>query len=133
MDLSPASASHAGDYSGSFFRAGAVAHFAEFQTRQTDFCVHSRGRFFKTQFHVVAEVSAALGTVARAASSKNILEAKKIAENILKFIENRLIYAAIESAARKPGISVAVIGDSLLRFRKNRVRFGGFAKLFLRF
>src|SRR6202043_1068732 len=125
--------SHARDDSGSLFRAGAVANFAEFQTRQADFGVYPRSRFFKTEFHVVAEVRSALGTVARAASSKNILEPKKIAEDILKFIKNSLIDAAIESTARKPCVSIAVVGDALLRFRKNRVRFGGFPKPFLRF
>src|SRR3984893_3481082 len=133
MNLPAAAAGHAGDNPGSLFRASAVANFAEFQTRQPDFRVYSRRRLFKTQFHVVAEVRAALGTIARAASSKNILEAKKIAEDILKFIKNSLIDAAIESTARKPCVSVAVVGDALLRFRKNRVRFGGFPKSLFRF
>src|ERR1700730_9156936 len=133
MNLPAAAAGHAGDNPGSLFRASAVANFAEFQTRQPDFRVHSRGRLFKTAVHVVAEVCAALGTIARAASSKNILEPKKIAEDILKFIKNSLIDAAIESTARKSRVSIAVISDALLGFRKNRVSFGGFPKLFLRF
>src|SRR5579864_288440 len=99
MDLPTAAAGHAGDYASAFFGAGAVASFAEFQSRQADFCVDSGSRLFKTQFHVIAQVLAALGTVARAASAEDILETKEIAEDILEFVENALINAAIKASA----------------------------------
>jgi hypothetical protein len=68
-----------------------------------------------------------------AAAAENILEAKKIAEDILKLIEDRLIDAAIEAAARKSRVAEAVERGTLLRIGKNRVSFGGFPELFLRF
>ena len=133
MDLSAAAASRAGDHSRAGFRAGAVAAFAEFQAREANFGIHSGGGFFKAEFHVVAKVRAALRAVARAAAAENILEAEEIAEDILKFVEDGLIDAAVEAAARKSRIAKAVIRGALLRVGKNRVGFGGFAEFFLRF
>src|ERR1700676_1781608 len=133
MNLTAAAATLAGDHSCAFFCPGSVANFAEFETRQTDFRVDSRGRLFKTQFHVVTKIRTALRAVARAAPSENILEAKKISEDILKLLKYGLVDAAIKSAARKSRKSVTIVGDALLRLRQDRVGFGGFPKFFLRF
>src|SRR6266853_2521648 len=133
MNLPAPAAGHTGNDSCALFRTGSVADFAEFQTRQPDFRVDAVGRLFKAQFHVVPQVRAPLRTVARAASAKNILESKKIAKDVLKFVENGLIDAAVKAAARKSCKAEAVVGGALLRFRKDRVRFGGFAELLLCF
>src|SRR5258708_20029963 len=90
MDLSAAAAGHAGDHSCALFRASAVANFAKFQTRQTDFRIHPRSRFFKTYFNLIAEFLPALGTLARAAPSEKILERKETPKSILNFIHNLL-------------------------------------------
>src|ERR1700730_8089902 len=71
--------------------------------------------------------------IPRAASSKNIFEAKKIAEDILKLLENGLIDAAVKAAPRKSRKSKAVISGALLRFRKDGICFSGFPELFLCF
>src|SRR5712691_9739524 len=123
MNLPAPAAGHTGNDSCALFRAGSVADFAEFQTRQPDFRVDAIGGFFKAQFHVVPQVRAPLRTVARAASAKDIL----------KFVENGLIDAAVKAAARKSCKAEAVVGGAFLRFRKDRVRFGGFAELLLCF
>src|SRR5882762_8955774 len=99
MDLAAAAAGHTGNDSYALFRPSSVADFAEFQPRKPDFCADAGRRFFKAQFHIVPEVRATLRTGARAASPENILEAEKIAEDILKFVENRLIDAAVKTAA----------------------------------
>src|SRR4029077_14628317 len=100
-----------------------------------DFRVYSGSGFLESQFHVVAKVGAALRAAATstASAAKNILEAEEVPENILEFIEDGLIDAAVESATRQPCIAEAVVGGALLHIGKNRVRFGGFAKLLLRF
>jgi hypothetical protein len=99
MDLAAAAAGHTGNDSYTLFRPSSVADFAEFQPRKPDFCADAGRRFFKAQFHVVPEVRATLRTGARAASPENILEPEKIAEDILKFVENGLIDAAVKTAA----------------------------------
>src|SRR5580704_16402668 len=115
MDLPVAAARHAGHHSRAGFRTRAIAGLAEFQARETNLGIHSRGGFFKTKFHVVAKVRAALRPVTRAAASENVLEAEEIAEDILKFVEYGLIDAAVEASAGKSRVAKAIIRGAFFR------------------
>ncbi len=96
--------------------------------------VHSGSGFLEAQFHVVAKIGAALRPAAPAAPpAKNILESEEVSENILEFVEDGLVDAAIKAAAGKPRVTEAVIGGALLRIGKNRVGFRRLAEFFLRF
>ncbi len=111
-----------------------VAAFAKFQARHADLRIHAGGRLFKTQLHVVAEIRASLRSVSSAPAAKDIFKPEEVSKNILKFIEDRLIHAAIESAAGEPRIAKTVIlGSAFLRIGKNRVGFRGFPEFFFRF
>src|ERR1700688_5124163 len=115
MDLSPAAAGDAGYDTRACLRARAVAGFAKFQPRNADFGVHAGGGFLKTQFHVVTKIRAALRAIAAPPAPENILEPEEIPENVLEFVKDGLIDAAIESTPREASIAEAVIGDAFLR------------------
>ena len=101
MYLAAATAGHARYDAGACLRTGPVATFAEIKARQPNLRVHSGGCFLEAQLHVVPEVRAALRAIPAAAAStaaENILETKKVAEDILKLIEDRLVHAAVEAS-----------------------------------
>src|SRR5258708_4374659 len=119
MNLPAPAAGHTGNDSCALFSASSVAGFAEFQTRQPDFRVDAVGRLFKAQFHVVPQVRAPLRTVARAASAKNILESKKIAKDVLEFVEHALIDPAVKAAPPNSTNAQPLVAHPLLPFPKN--------------
>src|ERR1700683_1710662 len=99
-------------------------------------CIHSRGRFFKGERHVVSQIRATLPSLPAASSppsAQYLVEPKKVSENILKFFEDAGIETGIEPAASQSGSPVAVVHRALLRVGKNRVSFAGRPKTFFRF
>src|ERR1700688_4302460 len=115
MDLSPAAAGDARYDARARLRARAVARFAKFQSRNADLRVHAGGGFLETQFHVIGKIPAALRATSAPPPAENILEPEEIPENILEFVKDGLIDAAIESTPREASIAEAVIGDAFLR------------------
>ena len=133
MNLSASAARDARHNTGSRLRARAVASFAKFQPRNADFRVYPGRGFLEGQFHVVAKVRAALRAASAAPAAENIFKSKEVAENILEFVKDSLIDAAIEPAARQACVAEAVIRDAFLRVGENRIRFRRFAEFFLGF
>jgi hypothetical protein len=95
----------------------------------------ARRSLFKTQRHIVAQIRATLPASATSAAptpaAQRLIETKKIAENILKFLEDRRIEAGIESAISQPGRSVTVVYRTLLLIRKYGVGFRSRAEIVL--
>src|SRR5713226_3656133 len=92
--LTAAGASLAGLNASSFFRARAVARLAVFLARQLDFGGHARGGLFERERHVVSQIGPALraaASAAPAASSKQVLEAKKISEDVVEILEDGVV------------------------------------------
>ena len=96
----------------------------------------ARRRFFERKRHVVTQIRTTLPTrpatsAAPSPAAQHLIEPKKIAENILKFLEDRRVEARIESAIAQPRHSVAVVHRTLLLVRKHRVSFGSRAEIVL--
>src|SRR5260221_12723843 len=100
MHLSTATARDARHDARAGLRARAVADFAEFQARNTDFRVHSGSGFLEAQFHIVTKIRATLRAISAPAAAKYVLESEEVSENILEFIKDGLVDAAVESATR---------------------------------
>ena len=66
-------------------------------------------------------------------SAEQILEAEEVAKDILELVEDGLVEAALETAARHARVAEAVIGGALLLVGNNRVGFRCFAEFFLGF
>jgi len=76
--------------------------------------------FFETERHIVAQIGAALtaSTTPSTAtsSSKYIIDAEQIPENVMKFIEDgRVETGRLKSPAIEAGMSKAVVHRTLLR------------------
>jgi hypothetical protein len=133
VNLSPAAARGAGHNARAGFRSRAVTSFAKFQPRNANFRIHAGSGFLERQFHVVAKIRATLRTAAAAPAAHHILEPEKVAENILKSIEDGFTSAAVESSAGDARVPMTVIRGALLRIGKNRIRFRRFAEFSFRF
>src|SRR5712691_1204403 len=134
--LTAAGARLAGLNASSLFRARAVARLAVFLARQLDFGGHARGGLFERERHVVSQIGPALraaAPAAPAAPSKQVLEAKKIAEDVVEILEDGAVKSLAGAAAGKARVTVGVVDLPLLRITQHAVGFGAFAKLYFRF
>src|SRR5438445_10526055 len=133
--LATATAGLASLNAGAFFRACAVASLAVFLARQLDLGSHSRGGFLERERHVVAQVGSALCSATpatAAASSKQILEAKKISENVVEILEDGAVETLTGACAGKSRVTVGVVNLSLLSVAQDAVSFGALAELHFR-
>ncbi len=134
--LTAAGARLAGLNASSLFRARAVARLAVFLARQLDFGGHARGGLFERERHVVSQIGPALraaASAAPAAPSKQVLEAKKIAEDVVEILEDGAVKSLAGATAGKARMAVRVVDLPLLRITQHAVGFGAFAKLYFRF
>ena len=104
--------------------------------RQLNLAADARRGLFETERHVVTQIRAALparpaASAAPTRAAEHFIEPEKIAENILKFLEDRGIEAGIESAIAQPSRSVAVVHRALLLVGKYGIGFGSRAKIVL--
>src|SRR5260370_28451573 len=134
-ELTAAGASLASATARALIRAGAVAGLADFLPRQLDLGGHARVGFFEPERHVVAQIGAALRAAAStppAASSKQVLEAKEISENIMEILEDGVVKSLAGAGAGKARMTVGVVNLALLRVAQHAVGFGTFAEPYLR-
>src|SRR6266849_1396166 len=134
--LTAAGARLAGLNASSLFRARAVARLAVFLARQLDFGGHARGGLFERERHVVSQIGPALRAAAPAAPAATytqVLEAKKIAEDVVEILEDGAVKSLAGAAAGKARVTVGVVDLPLLRITQHAVGFGAFAKLYFRF
>src|SRR2546425_3413463 len=131
MQLSAPFAGLAGHHTGAGFRPGSLASLAQLLSRQTNLGADARGRLLKRQLHVIPQIGAALHalTAAAAGASENVLESKKVAEDILKFVEDRGVEARVGGNAGNAGMAVAIVCGTFLGIGEDAVGFRGFAKL----
>src|SRR5207302_3390587 len=97
---------------GAFFRACAVASLAVFLAGQLDLGGHSRGGFLKGERHVIAQIGSALcaaATPTAPASSKQILEAEKISENVVEILKDGAVETLTGACAGKSRVAVGVV------------------------
>src|SRR6185437_1841303 len=125
-------------HASSRLRSRAFARFAIFQARNFDFRFNARSRVLEGELQVITQIRAPLraGTSAAPsaarASAENILEAENVAEDVLKFLENRSHVAGVKYLAADSGVAVAIIRGALLRIGKDAIGFAGFAEFVLR-
>src|SRR5580693_4221488 len=126
----------AGSHPCARFRARALASLAQLVPHQLNFAGDARRSLFERKRHVVTQIRAALpprrsATTPQPPAAQHFVKTKKIAENVLKFLEDRRVESGIESAIAQPCHSVAVVHRALLLVRKHCIRFGSGAKLML--
>src|SRR5579875_490868 len=96
---------------------------------------YASGGFLECQRNVVAEIGAALparAAPAPARAAERLVEAEKIAENVLELVENRGIESAdIKSTAAETGAAVAIVNGALLLVRKDAVRLAALPEFLL--
>src|ERR1700733_6202219 len=122
-------ARHASGHARTRFRTRALARIAKFVASKLYFAADARRSFFETQRHVVTQIRAALPArpptcAAPTPAAEHFIEAKKIAQNILKFLEDRRVESGIKSAITQPRRAVAVVHRTLLLVGKHRVCLG---------
>src|SRR6185437_11093815 len=67
-------------------------------------------------------------------AAESALESEKIAEYVLKLLEDRGVETAcVEASAAQSRMAVMVVDGALLRVGKNGIRFGGFPEIVLGF
>src|SRR5271170_5302233 len=126
----------AGSHARAGFRARTLASLAKFLPRQSNLAGDARRSLFERKRHVVTQIRATLPArpatpAAPSPAAQRFIKTKKIAENILKFLEDRRVEPSIESAIAQPRHSVAVIHRTLLLVRKHRVSLGSRAEIVL--
>src|ERR1700686_1230772 len=112
-----------------------MARCAQLLLGQFYLCRDARRGFFKRKRHVVTQIPAALrtGTATPATTAEKILEAEKIAENIVEVLKNRSvkIYAAANVA--QSGVAVGVVNLAFFLIAKHAVSFRALAEFRLGF
>ena len=112
--------------------ADAFTFLAGFQSRDTQLRRHAGGGFLERNFEIVAQVRAALcrrPARARASATKDITEAKQIAEDVFDAAKAGRA-PACSRAARYTRMPKTIVTPPLLGIGKDRVSFGGFLEFF---
>ena len=131
--LTVAAASGAGLRLGAGLGAAAVADFALFMRRDADLLLATARGFFQRDFHVVAQVRAAIDVGAPAAAA-GASAAEDVAEDICEIAEASEARAAASASLRvHPGVAELVVRASLLAVRQNLVGFLDLFELLFRF
>jgi len=118
-DLAAPSANRADLGRRALFGAAAVARFALAQFGDVDFFLAPLGGLQESQFHVVAQIVAALGAAgAPFAAAEKVLEdagaAEDFAEDVARIVEAGAA-AAGAGAGVESGVAVLIVGGACLR------------------
>ncbi|STR66343.1 Uncharacterised protein [Klebsiella michiganensis] len=107
------------------FGSAAVANVALFQSRDTDLFGYAANGFFERQIHVIAQVRAARCALATASAAKDITE--NIAKDIAEIrAATKTTAAAAHAALLKCGVTVLIVGCTLLGIGQDFIRFFDF-------